>query len=101
MFRGVNMPTAASRFLSEMPAEAITVVKVGAVYDALDSQLRDDYDQDLGQFRRGQMVRHPRFGVGRILDRSAAGGDPRVIVEFSKYGRKTLVLKYANLEAMG
>ena len=51
-----------------------------------------------GQFVRGQRVRHPTFGVGRIIDLSDMGKQTRAIVEFDRAGRKTLILEYARLE---
>jgi hypothetical protein len=76
---------------------------------------RDDADDDGGwgrsegyskkeagpQFRRGQMVRHPTFGIGRIADVAESGQHTRAVVEFNRFGRKTLILQYARLEAVG
>ena len=44
------------------------------------------------QFRRGQMVRHPTFGVGRIAEVSDMGQHTRAVVEFNAAGRKTLMV---------
>jgi len=43
-------------------------------------------------------VRHPTFGVGKIVDMSKAGTNTRAIVDFRSSGRKTLLLEYARLE---
>ena len=51
-----------------------------------------------GQFRCGQTVRHPQFGVGKISDISDLGQHTRATIEFQKFGRKTLILQYARLE---
>jgi DNA helicase-2/ATP-dependent DNA helicase PcrA len=53
------------------------------------------------QFRRGQMVRHPTFGIGRIADVSDMGQHTRAVIEFNSAGRKTLILQYARLEPVG
>ena len=53
------------------------------------------------QFRRGQMVRHPTFGIGRIAEVSNMGQHTRAVVEFNQAGRKTLILQYARLEPVG
>ena len=53
------------------------------------------------QFRRGQMVRHPTFGVGKIAELSDMGQHTRAVVEFAGAGRKTLILQYARLELVG
>ena len=54
-----------------------------------------------GQFRKGQFVRHPTFGVGRITELSDMGQHTRAVVEFERAGRKTLILQYAKLEPVG
>jgi hypothetical protein len=47
------------------------------------------------------VVKHPQFGVGRILEISNLGQQTRANIEFQKFGRKTLILQYARLEAVG
>ena len=51
-------------------------------------------------FSKGQTVRHPQFGLGRIAEINEMGQHTRAIVEFNKAGRKTLILEYARLEAV-
>ena len=75
---------------------------------------RDAEDDDFGDsgrrghgavgrrgFRKGQIVRHPTFGVGRIAELSGAGQHTRAVVEFNTAGRKNLILEYARLEPVG
>ena len=45
----------------------------------------------------GANVRHPQFGLGRIVG-ITSGQDARAQIEFRQAGRKTLVLQYARLE---
>ena len=47
--------------------------------------------------KRGQRVQHPAFGQGVVADVSGMGPSTRVVVEFTKAGRKTLILEYARL----
>ena len=47
------------------------------------------------------MVRHPTFGIGRITELTDMGHQTRAVVEFNAAGRKTLILEYARLEAVG
>jgi DNA helicase-2/ATP-dependent DNA helicase PcrA len=51
------------------------------------------------QFEPNQRVRHPLFGVGRVLDSVLAGGDEEVTIQFEnpRYGKKTLLASLANL----
>ena len=51
-----------------------------------------------GEFRKGSLVRHPQFGLGRIEEISPAGAMTRAVVQFQGMGRKTLILQYARLE---
>lgn len=53
-----------------------------------------------GKFRRGVLVRHPVFGVGRVEDYFENGENSRAVIEFRKVGRKTLVLAFAKLEPL-
>jgi len=47
--------------------------------------------------KEGKIVRHPRFGVGKIVSVSA-GANARAKIDFRSVGIKTLVLEYARLE---
>ena len=49
-------------------------------------------------FYRGMRIKHPEFGVGRILEVSGASDDLKVIVQFDAGFWKKLLVKYANLE---
>ena len=46
----------------------------------------------------GQMVRHPMFGIGTVVNAEGAGPQARVQVNFETEGSKWLVLAYAKLE---
>jgi DNA helicase-2/ATP-dependent DNA helicase PcrA len=89
--------TVQSPFLSEMPGDLIDVVD----HTRLDFDSSDDDDfESSSSFKRGQMVRHPTFGLGRIADISDMGRHTRAVVEFQRAGKKTLILEYAQLEAV-
>ncbi|HZU41772.1 MAG TPA: UvrD-helicase domain-containing protein [Terriglobales bacterium] len=49
-------------------------------------------------FRPGQKVRHPKFGEGTVFRRDGEGEDAKITVQFPRFGLKTLVEKYAQLE---
>ncbi len=52
-------------------------------------------------FRRGQIVRHPTFGLGRIRELEETGEQrTRAVVQFNEAGQKTLILEYAALEVI-
>jgi DNA helicase II / ATP-dependent DNA helicase PcrA len=104
--RGLKERTVTSPFLNEMPAEALHITDrtgLDTLGDRDDDReyVRQESKGLAGQFRRGQMVRHPTFGVGRIADVSDMGQHTRAVIEFSSAGRKTLILQYARLEPVG
>ena len=81
-----------SPFLNEMPQELLDITDrtglpgIGerdelprAVFSTKPSGYRE-------QFRRGKMVRHPQFGLGRIADVSDMGQHTRAVVEFTSRG---------------
>jgi DNA helicase-2/ATP-dependent DNA helicase PcrA len=103
--RGLRERTVTSPFLIEMPAEEIRIIDRTGL-----NELPGDDDRDAlretsrgiaGQFRKGQLVRHPTFGIGKITEMSDMGQHTRAQVDFGSAGRKTLVLQYARLEPVG
>jgi len=55
--------------------------------------------RDVGGFRIGQNVTHPKFGPGVIIDAEGQGGDARVQVNFGHQGLKWLAVSVAKLQA--
>jgi DNA helicase-2/ATP-dependent DNA helicase PcrA len=55
--------------------------------------------RDVGGFRIGQNVVHPKFGPGVIVDLEGQGADVRVQVNFRNFGLKVLALSMAKLQA--
>jgi DNA helicase II / ATP-dependent DNA helicase PcrA len=49
-------------------------------------------------FRQGQRVRHPKYGEGIVFRREGDGEDAKITVQFSGFGVKKLVEKFAQLE---
>ncbi|MGC8625140.1 MAG: ATP-dependent helicase, partial [Phycisphaerae bacterium] len=52
------------------------------------------------RFRRGTLVRHRKFGLGRIENIDDVGGDYRAVINFQSSGRRTLMLSFAKLETV-
>ncbi|MDK9700642.1 MAG: UvrD-helicase domain-containing protein [bacterium] len=52
-------------------------------------------------YKSGQKVRHPNFGIGRIVTALPADGGYKVLVEFPSVGPKTILTKYVNLTIEG
>ena len=67
--------------------------------DSPDQESSSDYGQ-INRFSLGQMVRHPKMGLGRIYEIMPSRNNSRVVVQFTNGSRKTLVLQYAKLEVL-
>lgn len=50
------------------------------------------------RWRQGSKVRHPKYGVGTVLNSEGEGQDTKITVSFPGYGQKKLVERYASLE---
>ncbi|MEX0769481.1 MAG: UvrD-helicase domain-containing protein [Balneolaceae bacterium] len=61
---------------------------------------RIEYDGEGDPFQAGVRVVHNKFGTGKILSRTGAGHDSRVVVFFKSRGQKTLMLRAANLKVV-
>lgn len=85
--RGLSGSTATSQFLAQMPRDMLEIV-------THESTQIDYSDSEPGEFHIGQAVRHPAFGVGKIVDLS----NKKAVVDFPRSGRKTLILEFARLQ---
>jgi DNA helicase-2/ATP-dependent DNA helicase PcrA len=57
-------------------------------------------DKSSGAYSLGTRVRHQQFGDGKVIDRSGAGEDLKLVILFDTGQWKKLVVKYANLEVI-
>jgi DNA helicase-2/ATP-dependent DNA helicase PcrA len=118
--RGISERTIPSPFLHEMPVEELEVtdrtgVESYSTYgrphgsppaqrrreDALDNSSSQIRGGQFSHLRRGQIVRHPQFGIGRIREIEEMGEQrTRAIVQFNQVGEKRLILEVARLEVV-
>jgi DNA helicase II / ATP-dependent DNA helicase PcrA len=84
-----------SRFLDEIPIEL--VLYHSAKDEARKTKKKEDFEQSYN-FTVGSVVFHEVFGIGRIVDLSGNGDKASAVVDFENFGRKLLLLKYANLK---
>jgi DNA helicase-2/ATP-dependent DNA helicase PcrA len=124
MVRGETLRTTASQFFEEMPEEVFETLDLTGGDDDEPGSLgyRDEagyarrpvsrfgnrHEEAItehkknellsGEFRAGQLVKHPQFGMGRIESISPAGSMTKVDVRFTGGTKKTLILQYARLE---
>ena len=52
-------------------------------------------------FPVGSIVRHPRFGLGRVASVEPRRSGASAVVDFPTVGLKTLILEHAPLERVG
>ncbi len=48
--------------------------------------------------KKGQRVRHAKYGEGTVLMREGDGEDAKLTVLFTRHGMKKLMEKFANLQ---
>jgi len=87
-----------SRFLAEIPdgdLDGARLSRGGPVNPAGSPR------SSRGSLRPGVLVRHDKFGEGRIVEATGSGPDRKVTVLFRKAGRKRLVAQYAKLQILG
>jgi DNA helicase-2/ATP-dependent DNA helicase PcrA len=112
---GMVQPTIPSRFLDELPKGHVQVEETSgedgpvsrgfgrARFPEGGRAADHDVDEDQSltpRLPRGVLVRHPTFGLGRVLEVRPAGPQTRARVEFQTVGIKTLILQYAHLQVV-
>ncbi|KXS34316.1 MAG: DNA helicase II [Pseudomonadota bacterium] len=92
-----------SRFISEMPADALhevrlqTQVQKPTSYGRFNTGASHEAFEQTG-FSLGQRVRHAKFGDGTVLNYEGTGPQSRIQINFDQVGTKWLVVAYAKLE---
>ena len=106
---GQTTPTIRSRFLAELPPDAVEEVdpsaEPGAFEDATyrggGGTQRSLAGKEAGLYPPGTLVKHPQFGLGKVVKVSPMGAHTRAKIDFITAGNKTLILQYARLERVG
>lgn len=88
-----------SRFLDEVPEDLV-------VYHHSKSERKERYYESKADNLKtsipnlvpGLLVEHEIFGIGVVREVSGYADNTRVVVDFHNFGRKLLLLKYANLK---
>jgi DNA helicase-2/ATP-dependent DNA helicase PcrA len=101
-----------SRFLGEIPREAVTMTSESRHFEPayVPRRRRPETPRpgdtpppaptNLAGVRPGSRVRHPLFGVGTVVRSDGAGDDLKLTVSFAGVGAKRLVARYAGLELL-
>ena len=95
---GQTLPAIASRFIEELPSDHILETDESKDSDGHEEAMRSADQQGADEFEPGMLVRHPHFGLGRIISVRSSRSQTRARVEFNTSGVKTLILQYARLE---
>jgi len=87
-----------ARFFGGKPG----ALKPGAMPRAATSRPAMEIPHKTGaaNLKKGQRVRHSKYGEGTILMREGDGEDAKVTVLFARHGMKKLMEKFANLEKL-
>lgn len=113
--RGLRERTVPSQFLREIGSSVVevedrsraaaspwddfeTAGRRAAMHDYEPPEQEESDSRGGGEWSVGLLVKHPQFGLGRIMSLSPAGAPDRAKVQFQRFGIKTLVLEYARLE---
>jgi DNA helicase-2/ATP-dependent DNA helicase PcrA len=97
--RGLRERTVTSPFLSEMPGDDLEITdRTGIPNSYARGEFRAETRKN-SEFKKGQLVRHPTFGIGRISE-ITEGLNAVADIQFNQVGKKRLVLEYARLEAV-
>jgi len=109
MLHGQTRYNIPSRFLEEIPEQLMKWLtprfSKQRAFTPDFSRSKDSFamkrqqPRDIGGFRIGQNVTHPKFGPGVIIDAEGQGGDARVQVNFGGAGVKWLAVAVAKLQA--
>ena len=108
MLHGQTRYNIPSRFLEEIPQPLMKWLtprfsRQKAFAPDFSRQTKSIYprpsSREVGGFRIGQNVTHPRFGSGVIIDAEGHGTDARVQVNFGNQGVKWLAVSVAKLQA--
>jgi DNA helicase-2/ATP-dependent DNA helicase PcrA len=98
---GSRGPAVASRFLEELPGGVQEVHRDVDLFAPAPESFDPLVDEDPSrQLRPGAMVRHERFGLGRVVSIRGRSREPRVVVSFRDGGRKEISLAYGRLDVV-
>jgi DNA helicase-2/ATP-dependent DNA helicase PcrA len=102
---GNTFYTQTSRFLGEIPSQYLTKVYETNKYEGFEEKNRINKptlipsNTNANQYTIGGTVVHKKFGLGKVINYEG-GENPRVEVDFVKFGSKWLIVEYAKLEKL-
>ncbi len=94
--RGQFLRTIPSEFLFELGTK-FTEQAPEDDYNVDDDEEYDTPSKTVPRFKKGQLVRHEKFGLGRIKQFADMGENSIAVIEFNSGQTKSLMVKYADL----
>ncbi len=94
--RGQFLRTIPSQFLFELGAD-FTEQAPEDDFEIDDDNEYDTTNQTVPHFKKDQLVRHEKFGLGRIKQFVDMGENSVVVIKFNSGQTKSLMVKYADL----
>lgn len=103
---GTDMLHRVSRFIGEMPSDALHHVRMKVpAYSSPSAPAMGRFHSGASHeafeqtgFQLGQRVRHSKFGEGTVLNYEGTGPQSRIQINFDDAGSKWLVVAYARLD---
>jgi DNA helicase-2/ATP-dependent DNA helicase PcrA len=95
--RGMRDRTVPSPFLMEMPGADIEITDRAGVPSSGGGYRPPEFERKTAGFAKGQLVRHPTFGLGRIIE-IGEGSVPIAQVSFNQAGIKRIAVDYLKAE---
>lgn len=107
---GLEESRRVSRFVREIPENLIEEKSrrlninkpayIPEIHSEFVQHMSQDVEQSDSGYNLGQRVRHPKFGIGKVVDFEGNGESAKVSVFFEGVGTKCLSLMYAKLEVI-
>ncbi|MCP4248838.1 MAG: UvrD-helicase domain-containing protein [bacterium] len=97
--RGQTLRNVRSPFVTELPGEELECEILGEETDGrVERRSASGLPEDLDLWQAGTLVRHPRYGLGKVMDLMRRAGRHGVSVVFQEDGdRRSFVLEHTEL----
>jgi DNA helicase II / ATP-dependent DNA helicase PcrA len=97
-----DYPVKHTRIREESPIQPKTIAELKTYIEQKQklSKTGSEDSKSGALFKAGMRVRHDQFGDGIILSRERQGNEIKLIVTFSRVGKKALIEKYAKLRSL-
>jgi DNA helicase-2/ATP-dependent DNA helicase PcrA len=99
---GLAQPCVPSRFLEELPEDAVerenktgwTAIDFGPIVEGFSEEIEEAIPEE---FAAGDCVKHPLLGIGTVVSVSGIGSQRRIVVRFRNGDERKFILEFAKL----